>query len=49
MAAQGVKHFVELGPKDVLCGLIKRTVEGAETTSDWLSFRFHIYDFEFYI
>jgi [acyl-carrier-protein] S-malonyltransferase len=31
MAAQGVTHFVELGPKDVLCGLIKRTVDGAET------------------
>lgn len=30
MAAQGVTHFVELGPKDVLCGLIKRTVAGAE-------------------
>ncbi|BCX05317.1 MAG: malonyl CoA-acyl carrier protein transacylase [Candidatus Roseilinea sp.] len=31
MHAQGVTHFVELGPKDVLCGLIRRTVEGAET------------------
>lgn len=31
MHAQGVNSFVELGPKDVLCGLIKRTVEGAET------------------
>ncbi len=31
MAAQGVTHFVELGPKDVLCGLIKRTVDGADT------------------
>jgi [acyl-carrier-protein] S-malonyltransferase len=31
MFAQGVTHFVELGPKDVLCGLIKRTVAGVET------------------
>jgi [acyl-carrier-protein] S-malonyltransferase len=31
MAAQGASHFVELGPKDVLCGLIKRTVDGVET------------------
>lgn len=31
MAAQGVTHFVELGPKDVLCGLIKRTVDGVDT------------------
>ncbi len=29
--AQGVTHFVELGPKDVLSGLIKRIVEGAQT------------------
>jgi [acyl-carrier-protein] S-malonyltransferase len=31
MHAQGVTHFVELGPKDVLCGLIKRIIEGAQT------------------
>ncbi|MCS6847671.1 MAG: ACP S-malonyltransferase [Anaerolineae bacterium] len=31
MHAQGVTHFVELGPKDVLCGLIRRIVEGVET------------------
>ena len=31
MASQGVTYFVELGPKDVLCGLIKRTVESIET------------------
>lgn len=31
MHDQGVTHFVELGPKDVLCGLIRRIVEGAET------------------
>lgn len=30
MHAQGVTHFVELGPKDVLCGLIRRIVEGVE-------------------
>ncbi len=30
MHAQGVTHFVELGPKDVLCGLIRRTAEGVE-------------------
>ena len=29
--AQGVTHFVELGPKDVLCGLIKRIVEDVQT------------------
>ncbi len=29
MHAQGVTQFVELGPKDVLSNLIKRTVEGA--------------------
>ncbi|MCS7088369.1 MAG: ACP S-malonyltransferase [Thermoflexales bacterium] len=31
MRAQGVTRFVELGPKDVLCGLIKRTLDGVET------------------
>jgi [acyl-carrier-protein] S-malonyltransferase len=31
MRAQGVTDFVEIGPKDVLCGLIKRTIEGATT------------------
>jgi [acyl-carrier-protein] S-malonyltransferase len=31
MHAQGVNDFVELGPKDVLCGLIKRTIDGANT------------------
>lgn len=31
MHAQGVTDFVELGPKDVLCGLIKRIVDGAMT------------------
>lgn len=31
MHAQGVNHFVELGPKDVLCGLIRRTIDGAST------------------
>ncbi len=30
MHAQGVTRFVEMGPKDVLCGLIKRTLEGVE-------------------
>lgn len=30
--AQGVTHFVELGPKDVLSGLIKRIVDGATTS-----------------
>ena len=29
--AQGVTDFVELGPKDVLCSLIKRIVDGATT------------------
>jgi [acyl-carrier-protein] S-malonyltransferase len=31
MHAHGITHFVELGPKDVLCGLIKRIVDGATT------------------
>lgn len=31
MHAHGVTDFVELGPKDVLCGLIKRTIDGANT------------------
>lgn len=31
MHAQGVTTYAELGPKDVLCGLIKRIVDGAET------------------
>lgn len=31
MHAQGVTQFIELGPKDVLCGLIKRTVAGVHT------------------
>ncbi|MCL4504532.1 MAG: ACP S-malonyltransferase [Chloroflexi bacterium] len=31
MASQGVASFVEVGPKDVLCNLIKRIVPGAET------------------
>lgn len=31
MHGQGVTHFIELGPKDVLCGLIRRIVEGVET------------------
>jgi len=31
MQAQGVSSFVELGPKDVLCGLIKRIVDGVQT------------------
>ncbi len=29
--AAGIDGFVELGPKDVLCGLIKRTLDGANT------------------
>ncbi len=29
--ANGVTRFIELGPKDVLCGLIKRIVENPET------------------
>lgn len=31
MRDQGVTRFVELGPKDVLCGLIRRIVADAET------------------
>lgn len=31
MHAQGVTAFIELGPKDVLSGLIKRIVDGAQT------------------
>lgn len=31
MAAHGISSFVELGPKDVLCGLIKRTLDSATT------------------
>jgi len=31
MAARGVTHFVEVGPKDVLCGLIRR-IDTAMTT-----------------
>jgi malonyl CoA-acyl carrier protein transacylase len=31
MHQAGVTLFVELGPKDVLCGLIKRIAEGVET------------------
>jgi [acyl-carrier-protein] S-malonyltransferase len=31
MRAHGVINFVELGPKDVLCGLIRRTIEDANT------------------
>jgi [acyl-carrier-protein] S-malonyltransferase len=31
MRDNGVTQFIELGPKDVLCGLIKRIVDGAET------------------
>jgi [acyl-carrier-protein] S-malonyltransferase len=31
LSAQGVACFVELGPKDVLCGLIKRTLDGVST------------------
>lgn len=31
MRERGVTQFIELGPKDVLCGLIKRIVEGVET------------------
>ena len=31
MAAQGVVSYVEVGPKDVLCSLIKRITPGAET------------------
>lgn len=31
LAANGVNKFVELGPKDVLCNLIKRTLDGVET------------------
>lgn len=31
MRDQGVTHFVELGPKDVLCGLIRRIVTDVET------------------
>jgi [acyl-carrier-protein] S-malonyltransferase len=31
MHALGVNDFIELGPKDVLCGLIKRIIDGANT------------------
>lgn len=31
MRAQGVSDFVEIGPKDVLCGLIKRIVDDVTT------------------
>ena len=31
MRAQGVTDFIELGPKDVLCGLIKRTLDDVTT------------------
>jgi [acyl-carrier-protein] S-malonyltransferase len=31
MHAQGINTYIELGPKDVLCGLIKRIVDGVET------------------
>ncbi|MCS6773515.1 MAG: ACP S-malonyltransferase [Anaerolineae bacterium] len=31
MHAQGVTHFVEVGPKDVLCGLIRRILDTVET------------------
>lgn len=31
LCSQGVTNFIELGPSDVLSGLIKRTIEGANT------------------
>ncbi len=33
MVAQGVTEFLEIGPKDVLAGLIRRIVEGVTATS----------------
>jgi [acyl-carrier-protein] S-malonyltransferase len=33
MAAQGVTEFLEIGPKDVLAGLIRRIAEGVTATS----------------
>ena len=36
MSAQGVNNFVELGPKEVLCGLIKRIVDEATGTT-WMA------------
>ncbi len=33
MAAQGVTEFLEIGPKDVLAGLIRRIAEGVTVTS----------------
>ncbi|MFN8453764.1 MAG: hypothetical protein U0401_03685 [Anaerolineae bacterium] len=31
MVEQGVTHFIEIGPKDVLAGLIKRISKEVET------------------
>jgi malonyl CoA-acyl carrier protein transacylase len=33
MVAQGVTEFLEIGPKDVLAGLIRRIAEGITVTS----------------
>lgn len=33
LGAQGVTQFIEMGPKDVLCNLIKRALDGVQTLS----------------